>query len=82
MSCQLTRGPTDHRHRLTEQGWAGLGLATAPGHVETVRANVIEALTREQITQLLTIAEALLARLDPTGALTTDYQRPQADPQD
>ena len=47
-----------------------------------MRANVIEALTREQITRLLTIAEALLARLDSTGALTTDYQPPHADPQD
>ncbi|MGB7981104.1 MAG: MarR family transcriptional regulator [Candidatus Nanopelagicales bacterium] len=70
--------PEDRRAtnaRLTETGWAKV-VATAPGHVQTVRANVIDALTREQITQLAAITEAMLARLDPTGALTTDYQRP------
>lgn len=60
---------------LTEQGWAKV-VATAPGHVDTVRANVIDALTREQVTQLSAIAEAMLTRLDPTGALTSAYRRP------
>jgi tetrahydromethanopterin S-methyltransferase subunit B len=41
-----------------------------------VRAHVIDALTGEQITQLSAITEAMLTRLDPTGALTTTYQRP------
>jgi DNA-binding MarR family transcriptional regulator len=70
--------PEDRRAtntRLTETGWAKV-VATAPGHVATVRATVIDALTREQITQLSAITEAMLTRLDPTGALTTDYQRP------
>ena len=52
--------------RLTEQGWRTL-RATAPGHVETVRENVIDALTPEQVGQLAEIAEAILARLDPDG---------------
>lgn len=73
--------PEDRRAtnaRLTETGWAKV-VATAPGHVETVRTYVIDALTREQITQLSAITEAMLTRLDPTGALTTNYQRPAAD---
>lgn len=73
--------PEDRRAtnaRLTETGWAKV-VATAPGHVETVRTYVIDALTREQITQLSAITEAMLTRLDPTGALTTTYQRPASD---
>jgi DNA-binding MarR family transcriptional regulator len=54
--------------RLTDRGWKTL-RATAPGHVETVRENVIDALTPEQVGQLAEIAEAILARLDPEGAL-------------
>jgi DNA-binding MarR family transcriptional regulator len=70
--------PEDRRAtnaRLTETGWAKV-VATAPGHVETVRAYVIDALTGEQVAQLSAITEAMLARLDPTGALTAAYQRP------
>src|SRR5690242_11824895 len=54
--------------RLTDAGWERL-RATAPGHVETVREHVIDALTPEQVTQLGAIAEAILQRLDPDGAL-------------
>lgn len=60
--------------RLTEAGWVKV-VATAPGHVEQVRATVFDALTRDQVTQMSTITEALLQRLDPTGALTAPYQR-------
>ena len=55
--------------RLTEAGWE-LVVAAAPGHVDTVRAHVIDALTPEQVTQLREIGDALLARLDPHGAMT------------
>lgn len=65
--------------RLTEQGWATV-VATAPGHVETVRATVIDALTREQVRQLSAITEALLTRLDPTGSLTAPYRREGGQP--
>ena len=41
-----------------------------------MRTYVIDALNREQIHQLSAITEALLERLDPTGALTSPYQRP------
>jgi DNA-binding MarR family transcriptional regulator len=54
--------------RLTEEGWRKL-RDTAPGHVATVREHVIDALTPEQVGQLGEIAEAILGRLDPNGAL-------------
>lgn len=72
--------PEDRRAtnaRLTDPGWAKV-VATAPGHVETVRTNVFDVLTGAQVTQLSAIAEAMLTRLDPTGALSWDYQRPGA----
>ena len=39
--------------RLTDEGWTAI-RAAAPGHVETVRRNVIDALTPEQVGQLPT----------------------------
>lgn len=50
--------------RLTDAGWDKV-RDTAPGHVETVRAHVIDALSDEQIDQLAVIADAILAGLDP-----------------
>ncbi|WP_457207820.1 MarR family winged helix-turn-helix transcriptional regulator [Nocardioides sp. P5_C9_2] len=50
--------------RLTAAGWDKV-RATAPGHVATVRENVIDALTTEQVTQLAAIADAILGRVDP-----------------
>lgn len=61
--------------RLTEAGWDKV-VATAPGHVETVRVNVIDALTPAQITQLTAITEAVLARIDPDAAVTAHYLQP------
>lgn len=58
--------------RLTETGW-GAVVAAAPGHVATVRRNVLDPLTREQVAQLRDIAEALLTRLDPEGRMTSLY---------
>ena len=54
--------------RLTDAGWTAVAEA-APGHVATVRANVIDALTPEQVGQLSEIAAAVLHRLDPDGRL-------------
>lgn len=59
---------------LTEGGWDKL-QDTAPGHVTNVRQHVIDALTDEQIDQLATIGDALLARLDPTGSMAATYTR-------
>ncbi len=52
--------------RLTDAGWDKV-VATAPGHVDTVRAHVIDALTREQVHQLAQIAGAILEQVDPKG---------------
>ena len=51
---------------LTPVGWEKVGQA-APGHVETVRELVIDALSPDQLEQLSTISALLLHRLDPEG---------------
>ena len=51
---------------LTDKGWAKV-VHAAPGHVAAVRANVVDALTLEQVTQLSEICKRLLTRLDPDG---------------
>ncbi|WP_204003926.1 MarR family winged helix-turn-helix transcriptional regulator [Virgisporangium aurantiacum] len=69
--------PQDRRAtnaRLTDAGWATV-TASAPGHVATVRAHVIDALTPEQITQLTAITDAILGRLDPDGKLAAVHHR-------
>jgi len=60
--------------RLTDDGW-GLIQASAPGHVDTVRRNVIDALSTEQVGQLTTIADAILRRVDPTASMAAMYRR-------
>ena len=52
---------------LTDEGQAKV-VATAPGHVETVRSLVIDALTPTQLRQLSVIAERILRRIDPDVA--------------
>jgi DNA-binding MarR family transcriptional regulator len=69
--------PDDRRAtnaRLTDAGWGKVQEA-APGHVATIRQHVIDALTDEQIDQLAAIGDAILARLDPTGAMAATYTR-------
>ena len=60
---------------LTAEGWNKV-VETAPGHVETVRHNVIDALDRRQVKQLRDICESILERIDPEGARTAPYRRP------
>ena len=48
---------------LTDDGFAKLASA-APGHVEAVRAYVIDALDEEQLGQLNRIGDVILDRLD------------------
>ena len=55
--------------RLTETGWDAV-VAAAPGHVTTVRHNVLDQLTPEQLNQLRDIGDELLTRLDPDGRMT------------
>jgi len=69
--------PEDRRAtnaRLTGAGWAKVQHA-APGHVANVRHHVIDALSDEQVDQLAAIGDAILARLDPTGAMAATYTR-------
>ena len=69
--------PEDRRAtnaKLTPAGWDKVREA-APGHVEAVRENVIDALTPEQVTQLAAIADAILHRLDPDRARAAIYER-------
>jgi len=59
--------PEDRRAvnaRLTRSGWKVV-VAAAPGHVEAVRASVVDALTPEQLDALAEIADAILERIDP-----------------
>lgn len=77
--------PEDRRAANVRLTGAGLDaiVAAAPGHVETVRRSVVDALSREQIGQLAEISSAILARLDPGAAMTAPYERPgrgQAEP--
>ena len=58
--------------RLTGAGWRKIEQA-APGHVGNVRQHVIDALTPEQVTQLTAVTDAILQRLDPTGAMSAMY---------
>ena len=55
--------------RLTDAGW-DLVVASAPGHVDTVRRLVIDPLTDDQVDQLREIGDALLVELDPEGIMT------------
>lgn len=59
--------------RLTATGWDAV-VAAAPGHVANVRGNVLDGLTVEQVRQLTTVGDALLARLDPQGKMTSLYR--------
>lgn len=65
--CEQDRRATNAH--LTEDGW-DVVVATAPGHVGTARALVLDALDADQVTQLEGLMRALLARLDPEGRLT------------
>lgn len=61
--------------RLTSQGWDTV-LATAPLHVEQVRALVFDALTQQQVAALSGITESLMSVLDPDGRMSLPYPSP------
>lgn len=52
---------------LTEAGWDKV-VATAPGHVETVRHLVVDTLTAAQLRHLGEIGRRVLHRIDPDDA--------------
>jgi DNA-binding MarR family transcriptional regulator len=64
--------PEDRRATNATVTDAGIELIdeAAPGHVETVRQYVLDALSAEQLRQLYEIAGAMLTRLDPDERLT------------
>ncbi|WP_134322097.1 MarR family winged helix-turn-helix transcriptional regulator [Cumulibacter soli] len=67
----------DRRSRIVRLSATGLRTLeeTTPHHLEYVREHVIDVLTPEQIGQLRDIAEAILNKLDPNGALGPIYHR-------
>ena len=69
--------PQDRRAtnaRLTDAGWQKV-VETAPGHLENVRAHVVDVLDRDQLVALTQICDALLAGLDPTGDVAAEVRR-------
>lgn len=70
LPCEEDRRATNAR--LTDVGW-DVVVGAAPGHVDTVRRLVLDALTAEQVTQLHAIGDALLTTLDPAGRMTGLY---------
>jgi DNA-binding MarR family transcriptional regulator len=64
---ERSTNPDDRRATnatLTEHGWAKV-VATAPGHVETVREHVIDPLTDADVADLDRIMARMLRQLDP-----------------
>lgn len=62
--------PSDGRYTLgtlTDDGW-GKVVATAPGHVETVRRHVLDPLTKAHQRQLLEIAQRIIRSVNPDAA--------------
>ncbi len=79
---ERTAAPGDRRVSnivLTATGWETL-VAAAPGHVETVRHHVLDALTREQVEQLADITAAVLTRLDPGAVMGASMLPPRSAP--
>ncbi|RXS73185.1 MarR family transcriptional regulator [Streptomyces sp. TM32] len=74
--------PTDGRYTvatLNDEGYDRVAAA-APGHVETVRASVFDALTRAQVRQLTAIGRRIVGAIDPDHPLVTgtvDRLRPK-----
>jgi len=64
---ERTPCPEDRRATnavLTAEGYNKV-VATAPGHVETVRANVIDALDENDVADLDRVMQRVLGKLDP-----------------
>ena len=64
-----TPDPADGRYTLgilTDEGWDKV-VATAPGHVATVRRHVLDPLTKAQQRQLREITQRIMRTTDPDG---------------
>lgn len=57
--------------RLTDAGFEAI-VAAAPGHLATVRENVLDPLSPQQVAALSDALAAILSRVDPTGAAPQD----------
>lgn len=74
--------PADGRYtlaHLTDDGWEKV-VATAPGHVETVRRLVLDPLTRTQVRQLGDIGRRILAAVDPGNSFGAGWPSGQGEP--
>ena len=60
---------------LTAKRWAKV-VATAPGHVATVRQHVIDPLTATDVADLDRIIGRILGALDPSGDRRLTYPAP------
>lgn len=77
VACAQDRRATNAR--LTSAGWKKV-VQAAPGHVENVRATVVDLLTPQQLTQLAGITDRILDKLSPgTAEWIAHYTRPSAD---
>lgn len=65
--------------RLTATGYDKV-VASAPGHVQTVRRDVFDPLTAEQVDELRLICDSMLSRLDAKGRITSLYKPEPASP--
>lgn len=57
--------------RLTDAGFEAI-VAASPGHLTTVRENVLDPLSPKQVAALSDALAAILSRVDPTGAAPQD----------
>jgi DNA-binding MarR family transcriptional regulator len=74
--------PADGRYtlaHLTGDGWDKV-VATAPGHVETVRRLVLDPLSRTQVRQLGEIGRRILSTVDPGNSFSGGWPSPHDDP--
>ena len=65
--------PSDRRATnasLTEEGWRKV-VATAPGHVDTVRTRIVEPLDERDVADLDRVMSRILAQIDPEGRFGT-----------
>lgn len=77
LACAADRRATNAR--LTDAGWAKV-VAAAPGHVDNVRASVIDLLDRAQLDELAEICDRILGHLSPgTAQWIAGYHRPGDD---
>ncbi|TQM65476.1 MarR family transcriptional regulator [Klugiella xanthotipulae] len=58
---------------LTPEGWAKI-VATAPGHVESVREIIFDPLASEQVEQLNDLLQPLLESIDPDRRVISNQE--------